>query len=436
MEFNEKELSSSEKEIEITLVYEEVKNDIETEVKKQSRSIQIPGFRKGKVPMTILKKRFGDALEYEASEKVANSRFWKIADEKELKPIGQPIITDFNFKPGEDLRFKVKYEIVPDINAKDYTAQKIEIPDFQIKDDEVEKEIDYVIQSNRTLEDAEIVGEDKNYLLDVILYRLKDTGEKENSKGEKIEIDLSKEGVNKEIIENARKKKPGDIFKFGFDDERTTKNDKGEEEKIKEHFEYEVEIKGIKKIVLPELNEELVKKVTKDKVSTVDEFRKDIRKDIQSYYDQRSDEFLRNRLINSIIKNNDFVPPSTLVNNILDQIVKNETEHYKKHEHGNPDVNALKERYLKTAENDVKWFLLKDDIIKKEDISIPEEELKEMAEKDAEKTGISVDKLLNYYKNSGQNERLLDKKLFDFLKEKNNIVKVDPEKLNKTETKE
>ena len=150
MELSEKEISSSEKEIEITLGYEEVKNDIESEVKKQSKNIQIPGFRKGKVPMTILKKRFGDTLEYEASEKVANTRFWKIADEKELKPIRQPTITDFNFKPGEDLRFKVKYEIVPEIEAKNYTNQKIEVPDFKIKDDEIEKEIDYIIQSNRT----------------------------------------------------------------------------------------------------------------------------------------------------------------------------------------------------------------------------------------------------------------------------------------------
>ena len=431
MELSEKEISSSEKEIEITLGYEEVKNDIESEVKKQSKNIQIPGFRKGKVPMTILKKRFGDTLEYEASEKVANTRFWKIADEKELKPIGQPTITDFNFKPGEDLRFKVKYEIVPEIEAKNYTNQKIEVPDFKIKDDEIEKEIDYIIQSNRTLEDADVVGTDRNYLLDVILFRLNENGEKENKKGEKIEIDLSKEGVNKEIIENAKNKKTGDSFSFGFDDEGTVKNDKGEDEKVKEHFDYEVEIKGIKKIILPELNDELVKKVTKEKVSKVTDFREDIQKDIQSYYAQQSEEILKGKLITTIIKNNDFNPPTTLVNNILDQIVKNEIEHQKKHGVNNPDIKALKERYQKTAENDVKWFLLKDDIIKKENISIPDEELKELAEKDAEKTGISVEKLLNYYKNSGQNERLLDKKLFDFLKEKNNIEKVDPEKYNK-----
>ena len=436
MELSEKELSSSEKEVEITLSYEEVKTDIETEVKKQSKSIQLPGFRKGKVPLTILKKRFGDALEYEASEKVANSKFWKIANEKDLKPIGQPSITDFNFKPGEDLKFKVKYEVVPEIKAKDYTGQKIEAPDFKIGDEEVDKEIEYIVNSNRTLEDAEVVGDDKNFVLDVLLYRLKEDGEPENTNGEKIEIDLSKEGVNKDITENAKNKKVGDTFSFGFDDERTSKNDKGEEEKIKEHFKYKVEVKGIKKIVLPELNEELIKKVTKDKVSTPEELRSEIQKDIQGYYDNQNEEFIKNKLITTIIQNNEFTPPTTLVNNVLDQIIKNEVEHHKKHGHQNIDTNALRESYLKTAQNDVKWFLLKDDIIKQENISVPEEDLKALAEKDAEKTGISVDKLLNYYKNSGQNEKLLNSKLFDFLKEKNEIIKVDPKKFNKSEKKE
>jgi len=265
---------------------------------------------------------------------------------------------------------------------------------------------------------------------------LKDDGEPENEKGEKIEIDLSREGVNKDIIDNAKGKKIAETFSFGFDDERTIKNDKGEEEKIKEHFEYKAEIKGIKKIVLPELNEELIKKATRDKVSTPEEFRSEIRKDIQGYYDQRNEEFIKSKLISTIIKNNEFIPPTTLVTNILEQIVKNEVEHQKKHGHHNPDLNVLKETYLKTAQNDVKWFLLKADIIKKENISVPEEELKALAEKEAEKTSISVEKLLNYYKNSGQNERLLDNKLFDFLKEKNNILKVDPKNFNKSETKE
>ncbi|MFB3056222.1 MAG: trigger factor [Ignavibacteriaceae bacterium] len=431
-----KELSASEKEIEIKLKFDDVKNDIDAEVKKQTKNIQLPGFRKGKVPKNILKKRFGDSLEYDASEKIANIHFWEIAKEKELNPIGQPTMTDFDFKPGQDLHFKVKYEVVPQIELKNYTDQIIELPDFKVKDSDVEKEIDHLVRSNKTLEDAEVVGNDNNFLLDVLVYRLNDKGEPENEKGEKLEIDLTNQGVNKDILENSKGKKVGDSFTFNFDEERTVKNDKGGEAKVKENYSYKVDIKGIKKIILPELNEEFIKKITKDKVSNEADLKKEIKKDIGDYYEGKIEEILRGTLITTLIRNNEFTPPSTLVNNILEELVKTEEEYLKKQGYPNVNTNELKERLNTKAENDVKWFLIKSELLKKENISITDDEIKELAEKDAEKTGIPAEKLLNYYKNSGQNNKILDQKLFEFLKEKNNIVKIDPEKFNKSETKE
>ena len=436
MESNVKELSASENEIEISLKFDDVKNDIEAEVKKQTKNIQLPGFRKGKVPKNILKKRFGDSLEFEASEKIANKQFWEIAREKNINPIGQPTMTDFDFKPGEDLNFKVKYEVVPQIELKDYTDQKIEIPDFKIKDSDVEKEIAHQVSANKTLEEVEVVGDDNNFLLDALVYRLNDKGEPENENGEKLEIDLTSEGVNKDILKNSKAKKVGESFAFSFDDERTVKNDKGEEEKVKENYNYKVEIKGIKKIILPELNEEFIKKITKDKVSNEADLKKEVKKDIENFYEGKVEEILRGTLITTLIKNNEFTPPSTLVNNILTELVKNEEEHLKKQGHPNVNTSELQERLKTTAENDVKWFLIKSALLKKENISVTDDEIKELAEKDAEKTGIPAEKLLTYYKNSGQNEKILDQKLFEFLKEKNNIIKLDPEKFKKSETKE
>ena len=436
MELNVKELSASENEIEISLKFDDVKNDIEAEVKKQTRNIQLPGFRKGKVPKNILKKRFGDSLEYEASEKIANKHFWEIAKEKNLNPIGQPTMTDFNFKPGEELKFKVKYEVVPQIELKDYTDQKIEIPDFKVKDSDVEKEILHQRRSNKSLEDAEVVGDDNNFLLDVLVYRLNDKGEPENENGEKLQIDLTSEGVNKEIIKNSKGKKAGEFFNFSFDEERTVKNDKGIEEKVKENFNYKVEIKGIKKITLPELNEEFIKKITKDKVSNEADLKKEVKNDIENFYQAKVEEILRGKLITTIIKNNEFSPPTTLVNNILEELVKNEEDYLRKQGYPNVKTNELKERLKTTAENDVKWYLIKSALLKKENISVTDDEIKGLAEKDAEKTGIPVEKLLSYYKNSGQNEKIVDQKLFEFLKENNNIIKLDPEKFNKSETKE
>ena len=432
MQFTVNDISQSEKEVAVTLNYDEIRDEIATEVKKQTNKIQVPGFRKGKVPKNIIKQRFGDSLEFEASEKVANSRFWQLAKENNLRPIGQPVMTDLDFNIEKEFKFKVKYEVIPEIEVKDYTNQLIEVPDLKVTSVEIEKEIDHLLRSNSTQEDAEIVGDDNNFLLDVELNRVNDDGQPAtDNKPEKMQIDLSNETVHIDIKENAKGKKVGEKFKFHFHDERMVPNKDGVEEKVVEHFDYEVLILGIKKIVLPELNEELIKKATKDKLSTEAELRSEIEKNIQNYYDQRVDEFIRNRLIGLIITKNDFTPPSFMVESILDEMVKSEEERLKKQGMKKVDTKYLKEYLQPSALNEVKWYQLKNEILKKEKLEVTDKELEELAAKDAEKTGLPVDKLVNYYKSSNQMERMLDQKLFSFLKEKNEIKKVNPDKLSK-----
>jgi trigger factor len=437
LEFKVNDISQSEKEVEVTLSYDEIRNEIDLEVKKEASKIQVPGFRKGKVPKHIIKQRLGDSLEFEASEKVANSRFWQLAKENNLRPIGQPVMTDLDFNIEKDFKFKVKYEIIPEIEVKDYTNQLIEVPELNVKPDEVEKEIAHLLRSNSTQEEADFIGDDINYLLDVELTRVDESGQSAvDSKPEKMQIDLSNENVHADIKANARGKKVGEKFKFHFHDERMVQNKDGQEEKVVEHFDYEVLILGIKKIVLPELNEELIKKVTKDKLSTEPELRAEIEKNIQNYYDQRADEFTRNQLIGLIISKNDFTPPSFMVESILDEMVKSEEERLKKQGMKKVDTKYLKEYLQPSALNEVKWYQLKNEIQKKENIEVTDKELEELAAKDAEKTGLPVDKLINYYKSSNQVEKMLDKKLFDFLKANNEIRKVNPDKLSKKEEKE
>ncbi len=437
MEFKVNDISQTEKEVEVTLSYDEIRNEIDREVKKEASKIQVPGFRKGKVPKQILKQRFGDSLEVEASEKVANSRFWQLAKENDLRPIGQPVMTDLDFNIEKDFKFKVKYEVIPEIDVKDYTNQLIEVPDIKVTETEVEKEIEHILRSNSTQEDADVVGDDINYLLDVELTRVsEDEHPAADSKSEKMQIDLSNENVHIDIKENSKGKRVGEKFKFHFHDERMIPNKDGVEEKVVEHFDYEVLILGIKKIILPELNAELIKKVTKDKVSTEAELRTEIEKNIQNYYDQRADEFTRNQLIGLIISKNDFTPPSFMVESILDEMVKSEEERLKKQGMKKVDTKYLREYLQPSALNEVKWYQLKNEIQKKENLEVTDKELEELAAKDAEKTGLPVEKLVNYYKSSNQMERMLDQKLFSFLKEKNEIKKVNPDKLAKQQKEE
>ncbi|MCH8169962.1 MAG: trigger factor [Bacteroidetes bacterium] len=430
------DITTTEKELEATLKYDEFKDQLESEVIKQAKKIQLPGFRKGKVPISMIKKMYGDSLDYEASEKVANKQFWEISKKKELNPIGQPVLSDIKFKPGEDLYFKVKFEVYPTIEIKDYKGLNIDIPDFKVKDEDVEKEIKQIKKANAKKEKANKVG-GLDYIIDVEILRINDDGTPyKNAKSEKIQIDLSNENVQKEIIENSKNKKVGEKFNFSFKDDRNIKNSKGKEEKITENFIYEAEIKEINKSILPDLDEELVKKLTKGKVSNEQELREEIRKDITTYFEQQENEFIQNKLISTIVKKNEFVPPSTIVNNYLENLIKHEEEHAKKEGVKNFNKEEASKRNKKSAEYQVKWHMIKSEIEKKENIVVNEEDLKKMAEKDAEKTGITVEKLLNYYKSSNYSEKLKDEKLLDFLKENNNIKKVDPKILFKNDSEE
>lgn len=429
MEYQVNEINASEKEVEIKLSYDEIKESIENEVMKQTKNIQVPGFRKGKVPKNILKKMFGDALEYEAADKVATEFFWKVVDEKDLRPIGKPAMTSLDFEPEKHLTFKVKYETIPDINVKNYKDIEIEIPDFVVTDEEVQKEIEYIIKANQTTETADEIGEDRNFRIEVEINRTDEQGNiLPDTKPEKLTIDLTNEQIHPQIVENSKGKKVGESFSFHFTDERKQENSDGNEEEITENYYYTAKILSIKKVIFPELNEELVKKVTKDRLSDVEAFKDEIKKDIQKYYDQRVEEITRSRLLSEIIKNNDFAPPQTLVNNILEEYLKSE-ENYSKQNKIPFNREEARNRLFKSAENEVKWYLIKEQIQKAENISVTEDELKEFAQKEAEQTGLPLEKIMNYYKTSNQVERIIDEKLFDFLKANNKIKRVDPKTL-------
>ena len=428
MEFKINDVNTSEKELEATFAFDEIKKDLETEVQKQTKKLQIPGFRKGKVPPTLLKKMFGDAFDQEASEKVASKKFWDVAEENHLHPIGKPTITDIKFTPNESLFFKIVYEVLPQIEAKDYKGNDIEVPDLVVKDEDIDHEIKHILKANETFEPLETVS-DINCTLDVDIQRVdKDGNPFEGSKQETLQIDLSNERVAKEIVDNSKGKKVGDTFSFTFNDKRTLKNKNGEDEEITEVINYKAVIKAIKKSILPVLDETLIKKVTKDKVSTEAELKDEIRKDIQKYFDQQTEDILRSKLITQIIKNNEFNPPQSLINNVIEDYVKREEEQYKKQGYKKYDKEEGKKRLAKSAEIEVKWFILNGAIQKQENISLSDEELNELAVKDAEQTGIAVDKLLNYYKSSNYAGKFVENKVFQFLKDNNNIKKVEPDK--------
>ena len=426
-------LNSNEHELEVNLGYDEIQPEIDLAYKKEGKSIEMRGFRKGKVPIAMIKKVYGEAIEYRASEDIANKKFWEIVHEQNLKPISTPKMTDINFERGVKLFFKIQYEVMPELELKGYTGNEIQKFEWKVTEEQVDAEVLSLRRRNATEEEASTV-EDEFSVITVDLQRLDKDNNPTGDDKKGLVIDLSDERVNRQIVENAKSKKINDVFGFSFKDSKEIEEN-GEKKIVEEEFNYNAAITAIKKLILPEMNDEFVQKITKDKFKTVTDWKDNIRFGIQDYYNRQSDDLYMNSLISTVVKNNDFEPPHGYVHKILDNMVELAEEKAKREGNRLFDAKEVEKQLHQRAEWNAKWQIIYRSIAKKENISVDESELKTIAEKEATETGISVEKLIKFYKDTNKEDMMLEDKVVDFLKANNNIKTVTPEDI-KSKTKE
>jgi len=136
---------------------------------------------------------------------------------------------------------------------------------------------------------------------------------------------------------------------------------------------------------------------------------------------------LINNLLGEVVKNNDFTPPPGYVSSVHKRMVELEKENAKRYKTPNFDENAVSEYYKPRAEWNAKWQIILENLAAAENIKVEDSELEELAKVEAETTGISVAKLVKYYKDTNRIEMLLEEKVIKFLKENSNIKEVNAE---------
>jgi len=414
-------ISDSEQEIEVTLGYDEIKSDIDNAYIKEKANISIPGFRKGKAPLGMIKKMYGEAIEYKVCEDTANKKFWEVIESNGFLPVSAPSLVDLDYKAGEKLTFKVRFQIKPELDVKNYKGIEIEKIIFNVKDTDIEEEINRLKYANSSYEEAEVV-DGKDFKLNIDLQRVDENGVPlVGTTRENLDVNLNEPNINPQLFDNSQNKKVNDTFAFNFVDEHMHGD-----EVHRVDYNYSVEIRKIEKVVLPEETVEFFNKVSRDKASSMDELKNLIKEEFNKYNERQSDELFTNALINKIVENNDFTPPSGYVDTIRENIVKMEKENAKKQGHHFHEI-LVNEQAAPRAEFTAKWQIILENIARVENLEVTEDDVRALAEQDAEKTGISVDKLIKYYMDSSKKDSLLDDKILNFLKENAVIKEVDAE---------
>jgi trigger factor len=406
---------------EITATPEELAPHFQKAYQEYRKKLEIRGFRKGKAPVDIIKKLYGDLIEHESLNEIATEFYRQAVREKELKPIGEPTLVDLNYKHGEQFRCKIQFDVRPQIALKKYQGIEVEKIVHTVKDDEVEKELVRLQRANATMVEVDEVSSPE-HILTVALQDLDDSGAPLiGRKSENVRFFLADEQLEqpfKDALKEARKN--GD-YTVQFEHKH---------DEVTHTVKTQVTVNKIERVTSPPLDDAFVTKITKDKFTTVDALRANIREEIIAYWKEKTDRQVINSLTAEIIRRHDFQVPESLIRSVLDGLLEEvKNEYPEKRLPADFNEEKFKEENRAYAIYQAKWALLREELIKAEHVVVSDEDLEQLAEEESAKIKIPKDRLVNYYKSSEQiKDRLIGDKLLKLLVQSATIREV-PEKI-------
>ncbi len=412
MEVTIKSNTDCEQEMQITMSQEELAPHFEKAYREAAPALEIKGFRKGKVPMHMIKKMFGASIEYQAVEDISNDMFRKEIEARDINPIGTPTIVKLDFKPGTPLTYAIKYEIRPQFELKDYSGITIEKYIHSANDTELNNEVERLQQINSTLEEAQKI-EDEHYVATVDMHDMEAQGHSQ----EGMRIYLKEKSTEQEIKDALKGAAVGDVKEVKFTHQHGDHS---------HDVHLQLTVKKVEKVVLPVVDDALAQKVSNGKFQTVEELKQNIKKDLEGFWKERSDRRFENDLLSEIVKQYEFTVPESLIQNVTDTFIDDaKNQQPNKQLPKNFNEKQYREQSRETAIWQSKWLLIKEQFITKEKIEIADTEIEKIAEEESVKLNIDKERLVNFYKSSENAlERLKYNRLIDILKQNVKITEV------------
>ena len=394
MDIQLKEINVYAREVTIDLPWEEIEQDFEKALKKFSKRIKLPGFRPGKVPRKILMKQFQPSIEANFVENSVNNYYLKALKEKEIIPVNMGSVSDVHFHFGEHFKFKVAFEIEPAVVIKKMkkTSLKVEKTVYLLDDEDIDLAINELRQGQAKV----ITIEDGAKVDDFIVCDLQ-------------EIDTSGVPIIGKKLETRYIK----LGQIPFDGDNQKKLDgvkPGEKVRVSVPIDeqgtlgiYELSVKNVERQILPEIDEDFIKVADPEAKDMVD-YRNRIRERLEEAYRNRSDEAFDRQLSDAMIShvNPDF-PPS-MAESYLEHMV----EDVNKNNPGKVDKDKIKEMYKPISERNLKWYLIRNAIIKGQEFKVSKDDVQEEINRRKKASPEHIKELERYFKKPSNRQRLQD----------------------------
>jgi trigger factor len=414
--------ASCRRELDLEIPAEEVTKATERVAKELARVARVPGFRPGKAPISLIKRRFADDIKGEVLQSLVPERVEKAVVEQKLSPVSQPQVDKLDFNEGQPLKFRAVFEVLPEFELGTYKGLEIEMPPMDVTDDDVNKALEETRE--RAAAFAPVEGravENGDFAQLKLVGTPADGGEPINA--DSVLCHVGAEETMEPFNTSLRGANIGDHKEFDVE----YPADYPDEKLAGKKFHYAADVTGIKTKKLPELNDEFAKDVSD--AATLEELKTKIRESLVHQRDHRQRDLRRERVIAELVKLHDFPVPESLVESQMDvrleRMVRSLAQQGVDPRAVNLDWSALRGRQQDRAKDDVKAELIIDRIASTEKIDVTDEEVEHELEHVASHSGESVEAIRARLTKQGALDRMKAKlrsdKTLDWLAQNANV---------------
>ncbi|MGF9963367.1 trigger factor [Bacillus rhizoplanae] len=398
----------------------EVNNSLDAAFKKVVKTINVPGFRKGKMPRPLFEQRFGvESLYQDALDIILPKAYGEAIDETGIFPVAHPEIDIEKFEKGENLIFTAKVTVKPEVKLGEYKGLTVEKVETTVTDEDVENELkslqerqaELVVKEDGTVENGATAVIDFEGFVDGEAF--------EGGKGENYSLEIGSSTFIPGFEEQLVGLKAGEQkdVEVSFPEEYHAAELAGKPATFK------VTVHEIKVKELPALDDEFAKDANEE-VATLDELKAKLRENLEENKKHEAEHKLRDEVVEKAAANAEVEIPEAMIETELDRMVR-EFEQRLSYQGMNlelyyqftgTDEVKLKEQMKEDAAKRVTTNLVLEAIIKAENIEVTEEEVNAEVEKMAEMYNMPVDAVKQALGNvEGVKEDLQVRKAVDFL---------------------
>jgi trigger factor len=303
------------RELEVEIPLEQVERETERVTREFARHARLPGFRPGKAPPRIVRQRFWEDIRGEVLRALVPVSLERAFQERRLTPVGEPSIADLEFEPDRPLRFKASFEVLPEIELKEYKGLEVEPAKIELADEDVERELELLRERAAPYEPVEgRAAEDGDTVVASLVGIVTEPKEKrEPLRLDDAVVHLGEENTLPEFNENLRGAAPGEEKRFSV----AYPADYPQARLAGRTVAFTAQVKELRRKQLPALDDDFARRVSD--AQTLAELKGKLREHLEEVRDQRERELTRERLLEALLARHDFPVPEALVERQMDR---------------------------------------------------------------------------------------------------------------------